>query len=76
MPLEPIERKDFEQPDRQEVQDSVIEAVQTDPEQFLRAYIEDERSYGDRYISADLFRWSFTLQIIGIVPILSYSRSG
>ena len=57
--LEPIKRQTFEQPDRQAVQDAVIEAVQTNPEQFLRTYVADERSYGGRYISADLFKEKF-----------------
>ena len=57
--MEPIIRKQFDQPDRQAVQDAVIEAVQADPERFLRAYIADKRSYGGRYISADLFKETF-----------------
>lgn len=57
--MEPIVRKQFDQPDRQAVQDAVIEAVQADPERFLRAYIADKRSYGGRYISADLFKETF-----------------
>ena len=57
--MEPIKRQTFEQPDRQAVQDAVIEAVQTNPEQFLRTYVADERSYGGRYISADLFKEKF-----------------
>lgn len=57
--MEPIIRKQFDQPDRQAVQDAVIEAVQADPKRFLRAYVADERSYGGRYISADLFKETF-----------------
>ncbi|MBR4877702.1 MAG: zeta toxin family protein, partial [Rhodocyclaceae bacterium] len=57
--LKPIQRRTFEQADRQAVQDAVIEAVERDPEQFLRAYVADERSYGGRYISADLFKEQF-----------------
>ena len=57
--LAPIQRRTFEQADRQAVQDAVIEAVERDPEPFLRAYVADERSYGGRYISADLFKEQF-----------------
>lgn len=37
----------------------MIEAVERDPERFLRAYVADERSYGGRFISADLFKEQF-----------------
>ena len=57
--LAPIQRRTFEQADRQAVQDAVIEAVERDPEQFLRAYVADERSYGGRYVCADLFKEQF-----------------
>ena len=54
-----IRRRTFEQADQQAVQDAVIEAVERDPERFLRAYVADERSYGGRFISADLFKEQF-----------------
>jgi hypothetical protein len=58
--MEVIQRIGFEkQPDRQAVEDAVIEAVQSDPERFFRAYVADARSYGGRYVSADLFKEQF-----------------
>jgi len=54
-----IKRQEFSSVDRQAVQDMVIEAVERDPEKFLRGYVADTRSFGGRYISADLMKEQF-----------------
>ena len=59
MALEIIKRRGFAQKDRADVEASVAAAVETDPEQFLRAYLGDHRSFGGRYIAADLFKETF-----------------
>jgi hypothetical protein len=54
-----IQRKTFSQPDRQQVQDNAIAAVEADPEPFFEAYGRDIRSFGGRYVAADLFKETF-----------------
>lgn len=54
-----IQRKTFSQADRQQVQDSAIAAVDADPERFINAYRLDARSFGGRYVAADLFKETF-----------------
>lgn len=43
------------------MESAVIRAVEHDPEPFLRAYAADARSFGGRYVSADLFKEQFYL---------------
>lgn len=57
--MEPIKRRGFAQPDRAEAEASVAAAVETDPEPFIQAYLADYRSFGGRYIAADLFKETF-----------------
>ena len=57
--MEPIQRKTFSPQDRQDVEDAVIEAVEKNPKMFLSLYAKDARSFGGRYISADLFKEFF-----------------
>lgn len=54
-----IQRKSFPQADRQQVQDDAIAAVMADPEPFIDAYKQDGRSFGGRYVAADLFKETF-----------------
>jgi hypothetical protein len=54
-----IQRKTFSQADRQQVQDNAIDAVAADPELFIDAYRLDARSFGGRYVAADLFKETF-----------------
>jgi hypothetical protein len=54
-----IQRKSFPQADRQQVQDEAIAAVMADPEPFIDAYKLDARSFGGRYVAADLFKETF-----------------
>jgi hypothetical protein len=59
MPLEPIHRRVFDEPDRAKVQESVARAVEADPDHFIERYRRFERSLGARYVSADLFKETF-----------------
>jgi hypothetical protein len=61
MPLEPIRRRVFDEPDRARVQESVAHAVETDPERFIERYRCFEQSLGGRYVSADLFKETFDI---------------
>lgn len=57
--LEPIYRVGYAQHDRNEVEETVSEAVKSDPRHFIELYKKDERSFGGRYIAADLFKETF-----------------
>lgn len=59
MPLEPIHQKGYAQPDRAEVERQVASAVESNPDFFIQQYIRDSRSFGGRYIAADLFKETF-----------------
>ena len=59
MSIETIIRRNFNQPDRKEVQESVAKSVEADPEHFIKKYIQDRRSFGGRYVAADLFKETF-----------------
>jgi len=59
MTLEIIQRRQFSDPDRAAVQESVARAVETDPERFIDRYLNIEQSLGGRYVSADLFKETF-----------------
>lgn len=61
MPLEPIKRRGYAQQDRVDVEESVATAVEADPEPFIRAYLQDHRSFAGRYIAADLFKETFAV---------------
>jgi hypothetical protein len=54
--LELIRRREFSEPDRIEVQESVARAVEADPDRFIHRYERLEQSLGGRYVSADLFK--------------------
>lgn len=60
MELEKIRYVAFEEPDRRLVQDRAIEAATLYPESQIRAYVEDLRSFGGRYVAADLFKETFS----------------
>jgi hypothetical protein len=57
--LEHVNRKVFAQPDRAEVQERVIRAVEACPEAFIEAYKDSPDTYGGRYIAADAFKDTF-----------------
>jgi hypothetical protein len=59
MTLEPIQRRQFSDPDRAAVQEAVARAVEADPERFIDRYLGMEQSLGGRYVSADLFKETF-----------------
>ena len=57
--MEQIKRIGFAEADRQQVENEVIKAVENDPEKFILRYINDQRSFGGRYVNADLFKEQF-----------------
>ncbi|MGE0315870.1 MAG: zeta toxin family protein [Lautropia sp.] len=57
--VEPIRRQVFDAPDRQAVHDAAIRAVQQDPAGFIERYAALPRSFGGRYVCADLFKELF-----------------
>lgn len=59
MALESIRRRGAQEPDRAEVEDAVIAAVEADPEPFLAAYQQHPSSFAGRYVCADLFKETF-----------------
>lgn len=59
MALEPIVRREFSDPDRSAVQDTVVRAVEADPGMFIARYHAMEQSLNGRYVSADLFKETF-----------------
>lgn len=54
-----IQRKDYAEPDRAAVAESISAAVEANPEPFIELYTLDERSKGGRYVGADLFKETF-----------------
>ena len=59
MTLETIQRRQFSDPDRAAVQESIARAVEKDPERFIDRYLGMEQSMDGRYVSADLFKETF-----------------
>lgn len=59
MPLEPINRQQFADPDRARVQDEAIASATERTEMHIQRYRDDPRSFGGRYVSADLFKETF-----------------
>jgi hypothetical protein len=59
MTLEIIQRRQFSDPDRAAVQESVARAVEKDPDRFIDRYLSMEQSLSGRYVSADLFKETF-----------------
>ena len=59
MSLEPIRRNSYDDPDRARVQDAAIHSAQTRTEEHLARYAADPRSFGGRYVAADLFKETF-----------------
>jgi fido (protein-threonine AMPylation protein) len=57
--LEPIRRIDFQDLQKNEIQDNVIRAVQANPEQFINRFIQHPVSFGGRFISSDSFKETF-----------------
>jgi hypothetical protein len=61
MLLETIKRRGYAQQDRADAEESVATATEADPEPFICAYLQDRRSFGGRYIAADLFKETFAV---------------
>ena len=59
MALEPIRRNGYAQADRVAVEETVAAAVESDPRPFIERYLGDPRSFGGRYVAADLFKETF-----------------
>lgn len=59
MPLDPILRRNFDDPDRASAQDAAIASATGTTEAHLARYDADQRSFGGRYVSADLFKETF-----------------
>lgn len=59
MALEPIARQQFAEPDRARVQDEAIASAIGRTEWHIQRYRQDPRSFGGRYVAADLFKESF-----------------
>ncbi|HUN00791.1 MAG TPA: hypothetical protein PLI96_09980 [Halothiobacillus sp.] len=57
--LEPIRIVNYPDPERMRIQNEVAAAVQENPAYFIERYKDDPRSYGGRYVSADLFKETF-----------------
>ena len=57
--METIQRISFSDDFRNEVQDIVASAVETDPERFIRWYNALPQSFGGRFVNADLFKETF-----------------
>ena len=57
--MEQITKRAFSQPDRAAVQDSVVSAVEANPEPFIEAYKKDPGTFGGRYVCADSFKDTF-----------------
>lgn len=60
MALENIRINGYPQSDRQEVEATVAQSVQDSPERFITAYLQDPKSFGGRYVAADLFKETFS----------------
>lgn len=59
MALEPIRRRNPQDPDRVDVERRVIATVEADPERFLAAYVRHPDSFDGRYVCSDLFKETF-----------------
>lgn len=59
MALESLRRNGYPQDDRAAVEVAVCAAVEADPDSFIAQYKQDERSFGGRYVAADLFKETF-----------------
>ena len=59
MPLELINRQQFADPDRARVQDEAIASATGRTEMHIQRYRDDHRSFGGRYVAADLFKETF-----------------
>jgi putative DNA primase/helicase len=58
--LEAIREREFEEPDRMQVQARAIASAQASPQDYLRRYARLEQSFGGRYVGADLFKELFS----------------
>jgi hypothetical protein len=59
MTLEIIRRNGYPEKDRALVEETVAKSVEENADFFIAKYKEDERSFGGRYVAADLFKETF-----------------
>ena len=59
MAPESIRRQTYPEADRNEVQERVARAIETDPEQFFARYHAIAQSFDGRYVCSDLFKETF-----------------
>ena len=59
MALETINRQQFVDPERDRVQDEAIASAMGRTEKHIKRYCDDPRSFGGRYVAADLFKETF-----------------
>ena len=59
MALEGIQRRPYPEADRNEVQERIASAIETDPEPFFSRYLADPQSFEGRYVCSDLFKETF-----------------
>ena len=57
--LETIHRQQFADPERDRVQDEAIASAIGRTEKHIKRYCDDPRSFGGRYVAADLFKETF-----------------
>ncbi|MDM0036826.1 zeta toxin family protein [Variovorax sp. J22P271] len=57
--MESIQRREFAQLDRAQVQEEVIRAVEANPEPFIERYKAHPDNFGGRYVCADNFKDTF-----------------
>ena len=59
MALETIHRQQFADPERDRVQDEAIASAMGRTKKHIKRYCDDPRSFGGRYVAADLFKETF-----------------
>lgn len=59
MPLEPIKRLTFPEPDRAALQETIIKRVEENPDEILKKYEQHPDSHNGRYVNSDLMKEMF-----------------
>jgi hypothetical protein len=59
MALEGISHRLYPESDRNEVQERIAKAIETDPEPFFASYLAHPQSFEGRYVCSDLFKETF-----------------
>ena len=60
MALEGVSRRSYPEPDRNEVQERIAKAIETDPKPFFARYLAHPQSFEGRYVCSDLFKETFS----------------